>query len=1181
MPKGRTKQHLQAVEDYRSHLPSLQNSNPVPPFSFQLRITNKHQLLTLFFYSLLLVQVVTAETQKIQQGRKQQQLDYPSLALQSSAKESYQLPKAAAIRPMHTVSSSLKQEILDDDSYISKFEIELEQDPTILSDEEIFFHALTYPDTRFLMALLTHGADPNIKTQGITALTWAIEHDRVDQFERLLQFGAKVNEKNSQIVEGSSYTFPALHKAAKAGKIEFAALLLKAGANVNDIDGLGYPALSWAAAAGHLDIVELLLEHDANPDGFPPTVFIRTVQHNTPLQAAADHNQRDCANLLLQYGANSYIGHGLIRDSFNVPSKYAAIYCTSILKTETPFPEELIRRVASSNFHQHDVATKILSDFNGLSFEEQVFKAHHLLRLLISEAFIKQEDHHLSLIQHLIDALIDRGDSVALFLGLRLQVQRFEKSNVNIQAAFSFNYYLTKITEQCPFIIDETIIDFLLHPVEIDTSYSNPYYIEYMQCVLIAAINGNPNKIEYYQALMRYPGAYQGVEIPADFCQSQIAALQAKFGSSSTSSNRVYLMAGTASLGLLGLFAASRFCKAEVEANHASPKVKKQKKSKPKDLNIITNGFFSNWQYDEHAATLYLASATTPNIGLFSDLIGTSDIKTITLDVALIQRTLMEVMQTAVGTVKCEGNQLTLSTDQIAQLDVQHLSLAFRRTLFTQSTEYKRYEYTCEVRGLLSKINGCKEKLLSLNINDIEDAREKFIVLYDALEKIDSRHKLINNYKGKNETPLQSEINHLLKQLHSLTESLEANLAAIESLPAHDIATNLNQAKLFFALQQTQWEQLETIMQQQYNNLQRVQSIEETCHQLEKALNHQGTSPHTKDLQSKIREAISRRQGEVSRQKEIEAERKAYKKEQDKKNKSLQKPPKKQSVTTTTSPLIAASESAFYGKSQTIPALSSEQANNLIKLLTMLNDIRAKPALYYTKKCLLLKFFALANEAKLGHAVRIIRNGLMHEQMITPTELDTLLQQLLALPNLLALLQNNPIDTKAVTTLLNSLQSNSSLVQKFKTSQQDPPDFTSALQKLTIALAQISSVQLESDNPKHQRLTHIMLLATIGECIQSLYKYHRDKAKFLIPYLKSDPLLGNLFDCCQSLRVNLGHGLDLTMPKIQQQLITECIATINIANNAFTQLVALLPPEWHGVSVSPLSSSYSPFTHTM
>ncbi len=143
------------------------------------------------------------------------------------------------------------------------------------------------------------------QVDGMTALHWAVYHDRGDLVRRLLDAGADASAANRygviplslacangnfEVVEsllaagadpnallpGGETVFMT---AARTGRIEVVEALYEAGADVHYREpNRGQTALMWAAAEGNLEVVELLLEVGADPNatldsGFTPLLF--------------------------------------------------------------------------------------------------------------------------------------------------------------------------------------------------------------------------------------------------------------------------------------------------------------------------------------------------------------------------------------------------------------------------------------------------------------------------------------------------------------------------------------------------------------------------------------------------------------------------------------------------------------------------------------------------------------------------------------------------------------------------------------------------------------------------------------------------------------------------------------------------------------------------------------------
>ncbi len=162
------------------------------------------------------------------------------------------------------------------------------------------------------------------QVDGMTALHWAVYHDRTDLARRLLDAGADASAANRygvvplslacangnvEIVEsllaagadpnavlaGGETVFMT---AARTGRIEVVAALYEAGADVRFREpSRGQTALMWAAAEGNLEVVELLLEVGADPNATLDSGF-------TPLLFAVREGRIDVTEALLRAGVD-------------------------------------------------------------------------------------------------------------------------------------------------------------------------------------------------------------------------------------------------------------------------------------------------------------------------------------------------------------------------------------------------------------------------------------------------------------------------------------------------------------------------------------------------------------------------------------------------------------------------------------------------------------------------------------------------------------------------------------------------------------------------------------------------------------------------------------------------------------------------------------------------------------
>ena len=97
---------------------------------------------------------------------------------------------------------------------------------------------------------------------------------------------------------------PALHWAAITGDTESVDILLKNGANANQLDDDGDTPLHSAAISGSVEIAQMLIDHEAK------TTINHPDRHGyVALHSAAFNNNVGVLNILLQNGALTTINH--------------------------------------------------------------------------------------------------------------------------------------------------------------------------------------------------------------------------------------------------------------------------------------------------------------------------------------------------------------------------------------------------------------------------------------------------------------------------------------------------------------------------------------------------------------------------------------------------------------------------------------------------------------------------------------------------------------------------------------------------------------------------------------------------------------------------------------------------------------------------------------------------------
>jgi len=160
----------------------------------------------------------------------------------------------------------------------------------LLAGETPLMVAARGGQTAVVELLLAKGAHVNARgSRKQTALMWAVAQKHPDVVKVLLAHGADLSlrsEKWTQVMAVPPHGYlpynreipageeTALLFAARAGDLASAQLLVKAGANVNDVDAWGVSAVTLAAHSGFDDVVDFLLEKGADPNamkaGFAP-----------------------------------------------------------------------------------------------------------------------------------------------------------------------------------------------------------------------------------------------------------------------------------------------------------------------------------------------------------------------------------------------------------------------------------------------------------------------------------------------------------------------------------------------------------------------------------------------------------------------------------------------------------------------------------------------------------------------------------------------------------------------------------------------------------------------------------------------------------------------------------------------------------------------------------------------
>lgn len=185
-----------------------------------------------------------------------------------------------------------------------------------------------------VLETLIKAGDSRDADQMDAALWWAAGRGQNGSVSILLNGGADVDARQAQ---GKT----ALMNAAMWGWVETVDLLLQHGATVDAVDDRGKTALLWSqevSQGGKVDIVRALLRFGASVDQASRTGW-------TPLIATALHGASDCAQVLIEHGADVNAVNGMDEDG--VGGCTALIY--AIMNSRTAMVDLLLRSGADVN----------------------------------------------------------------------------------------------------------------------------------------------------------------------------------------------------------------------------------------------------------------------------------------------------------------------------------------------------------------------------------------------------------------------------------------------------------------------------------------------------------------------------------------------------------------------------------------------------------------------------------------------------------------------------------------------------------------------------------------------------------------------------------------------------------------------------------------------------------------
>ncbi|MHB0971133.1 MAG: ankyrin repeat domain-containing protein [Thermoanaerobaculia bacterium] len=156
--------------------------------------------------------------------------------------------------------------------------------------ETALLNAVTREHSDVVAILLKHKPDVSVKNAfGFNALTSAVAAGNQEIAAMLLDAGAKIDD--------GAHGMPPLQFAASGGKVDMIRFLVKRGADVNyGVKSGGQTALLYAIFGGHIDAVKALIELKAS-------VNSKTKDGETPLTAAGKGDQTDIIAILKAAGA--------------------------------------------------------------------------------------------------------------------------------------------------------------------------------------------------------------------------------------------------------------------------------------------------------------------------------------------------------------------------------------------------------------------------------------------------------------------------------------------------------------------------------------------------------------------------------------------------------------------------------------------------------------------------------------------------------------------------------------------------------------------------------------------------------------------------------------------------------------------------------------------------------------
>lgn len=143
--------------------------------------------------------------------------------------------------------------------------------------------------TEIVALLVAHKADTTIGGKRDKPLHGAIINRHIPIVRMLIEYGVDVNEKYN----GQTPLIMAVDQQPYDVYYDICELLLKKGANIDEVDSHGFTALMLAAEWGYLPFVELLLSYNAN-------INHQSQRHETALSLALKAKYKPIIKLLLK-----------------------------------------------------------------------------------------------------------------------------------------------------------------------------------------------------------------------------------------------------------------------------------------------------------------------------------------------------------------------------------------------------------------------------------------------------------------------------------------------------------------------------------------------------------------------------------------------------------------------------------------------------------------------------------------------------------------------------------------------------------------------------------------------------------------------------------------------------------------------------------------------------------------